>query len=416
MEVGKPSLSGLLSLERILMIPLFQRRYVWGRDEWNQLWEDVASLEGEGDNLPPYFMGPVVLARINRDSKHIPSCQVIDGQQRLLTFSILLCAIRDVASYPEINDEKTAKRIEKYLINSDEEGNPGRYKVHPRYWDSEVFFGLVDGEKIDKRRKIAKAHRHFVNLIKQEGETPEETGEFCCQLLNILRGERLQFVDITLNEEENPYAIFRSLNFSGVDLRAGDLIRNHVFMALPDKIQQQKFDEHHWRKLESFFQEKGNFKDEEFERFFRACLLRKGEYRRKSDTYVAFSEAHPEEDIKRNSTSLTNEYCRLARHWQQIKDDKDAAHCVGELSIGVAYPLVMRILEMCENKDISDSDAAESFRLISGFFLRRHICGKNSRTYDKWFCEMCRSETLGQNPLANLKKFACHSKRRVAGK
>ena len=418
MEVGKTSLSGLLNLERVLMIPLFQRRYVWGREEWQQLWDDVTPLVEEGDNFSPYFMGPVVFASDNRGIEHITVFQVIDGQQRLMTFSILLCALRDVALEvgDEVDGEKMAKRILKYLINSDEDLPPGRYKVHPRYWDSDAFFDLVDRKKIDQRLKIAKAHRFFVDFIKQEGKTDKGTVEFCRQLLNILRSDKLQFASISLEATENPYAIFRSLNFSGVDLRAGDLIRNHVFMALPDKQQQQEFDENHWKPLESNFQGKGKIKDEEFERFFRASLMKEGKYCRKSDTYIAFEKAHSQKDIEQNPSALTDHYRHLAGYWRSIEDGEglestsvqNAVNRVGELSIGVAYPLVMRLLEMHEKGKISNSDVAESFRLISGFFLRRHICGKNSRGYDKWFCEVC--GILGENPLANLRNFLTNQK------
>ena len=62
-------------------------------------------------------------------------------------------------------------------------------------------------------------------------------------------------VSITLSGE-SPYKIFKSLNSTGVDLEQGDLIRNHVFMALP-VADQDTFDDEHWRPLERHFDKDG---------------------------------------------------------------------------------------------------------------------------------------------------------------
>ncbi len=71
----------------IYQVPRFQRDYSWGQDEWEDLWVDIQALFSE-DAEPGHYMGYIVLQ--SADSKHF---DIIDGQQRLTTLSILVLAV-----------------------------------------------------------------------------------------------------------------------------------------------------------------------------------------------------------------------------------------------------------------------------------------------------------------------------------
>ena len=414
MKHGK-TLSTLLGAKTVYAMPLFQRYYSWKEGNRERLWDDIVELTekvkgemGSPQRKPStHFMGAIVIrptewGEINRG-------EVIDGQQRLLTLSILLCALRNSA-YDQGKMDFAKELEERYLIITDE-ARGKVYRLSPRFGDRVAYQSLVSGERKGDSEIFA-ALRYFHSEIEERVRTDED-------FLGMLRKtvlERLEFMQMLLEEGEDPYKIFRALNDTGVDLRAGDLIRNHVFNALRDDKRQEEFDRMHWLPLENQFKSGGNLDNAVFEEFFRSTLLREGKHFRKSDTYGVFAQKHPESCIAENPTALAKEYCRLARYWQWIKDGvgleskdvQDAVNRVGELSIGVAYPLVMRLLEMREAGDISNADTIKACHLISGFFLRRHICGKNSRGYDKWFCEACR--ILDENPLANLKRFLVDQK------
>src|SRR5262245_6698839 len=84
-----------------LEVPLFQRQYVWTREnQWEPLWEDIATkfrdfLEGRKDNTPAHFLGAMVVDQKQTPVTHVEKRQVIDGQQRLTTLQIFLAALRD---------------------------------------------------------------------------------------------------------------------------------------------------------------------------------------------------------------------------------------------------------------------------------------------------------------------------------
>src|SRR5690606_29585283 len=102
-------------------IPLFQRPYVWKREEnWQPLWEDFERLLGSvltGEKLRPHFLGAVVLEQLRNDTGSVQCRQVIDGQQRFTTLQLLLLAARDLCR--SLGNERFAGRFESLVSNSD---------------------------------------------------------------------------------------------------------------------------------------------------------------------------------------------------------------------------------------------------------------------------------------------------------
>src|ERR1700682_5743322 len=124
MEVFKKTVSAVFGGERRYAIPLFQRPYVWGREnQWESLWDDIvdrAELELEQQQLdaPPHFLGAIVVQQRTSWGDELLAHDVIDGQQRLTTFQILFAAFRDIAAS---GDEK---QVTASLISWTRNANP----------------------------------------------------------------------------------------------------------------------------------------------------------------------------------------------------------------------------------------------------------------------------------------------------
>ena len=102
MRPSKQTLFDLFDRQRRYAVPLFQRPYVWNEDEqWAPLWEDIAAKHAEVLSDPratrTHFLGAVVLEQVRTFGRSVDMANVIDGQQRLTTFQVLLAAFRDVA-------------------------------------------------------------------------------------------------------------------------------------------------------------------------------------------------------------------------------------------------------------------------------------------------------------------------------
>ncbi|MDZ7925487.1 MAG: DUF262 domain-containing protein [Marinagarivorans sp.] len=79
------------------VIPLFQRPYSWTKQNWGEFWSDLMDQYEEEDRSS-HFMGAIVTVPVRSTPVGVNKHLVIDGQQRLTTLSILLCAIRDIAT------------------------------------------------------------------------------------------------------------------------------------------------------------------------------------------------------------------------------------------------------------------------------------------------------------------------------
>ena len=284
MKASERTLQQLLHSSDQYVIPVFQRYYTWGTANWEQLMEDAGELLEPGAEDRRHFMGSIVTVPDGHQPGVVPAYQVIDGQQRMTTLSILLCVVRDVATAHGWN-ELASEVEENYLVHRFKKGRE-RYKVFPRMRDRGGYLALVDRAESPAGGQIEAAHRLFVKRVEQVATTEPELRRFFTALVT-----RLDFVAITLGAE-NPYKIFRSLNSTGVDLTEADLIRNHVFMSMPID-EQDEFDDTLWRDLESRFVHDGKLSGRDIEAFLRDSLMRDGTYVGRDGTFEAFERRFP---------------------------------------------------------------------------------------------------------------------------
>ena len=118
----KPFTRSIIELfdgKKRFLIPLYQRQYAWNvHPQLELLWEDIERavhrIASDRASLSPHFMGAIVVAQIKTFGKQVQAFEIIDGQQRLTTFQLLLAALRDVAA---ANSSRYADELQKYLVN-----------------------------------------------------------------------------------------------------------------------------------------------------------------------------------------------------------------------------------------------------------------------------------------------------------
>lgn len=109
MEAKQISLK-FLNASMVLEIPFFQRRYVWSKNNWEELFDTLLDKEQS------QFLGSIILKQLSHAAGETPRSLVIDGQQRLTTLSILLRAIYDTLSLNTMPQDIQAK-IEQNMIS-----------------------------------------------------------------------------------------------------------------------------------------------------------------------------------------------------------------------------------------------------------------------------------------------------------
>ena len=168
MYTNPQSIAEVFEASAQYVIPVFQRHYVWDREtQWEALWEDLlaqARVRLQGQVPKPHFCGAIVVDQKKQQAvNELPRYQVIDGQQRLTTFQVILAAIRDVCAAKGLS--KQHRRIVPYLVNQNfgEQRDPEseQYKLRPTRFDSEFFRNVIsygDREKISQKY-VAKPNR-----------------------------------------------------------------------------------------------------------------------------------------------------------------------------------------------------------------------------------------------------------------
>lgn len=127
MKANAVSLLAIFEKKMRLEVPLFQRQYVWNKDQqWEPLWEDirrkfVECLEGRKD-APVHFLGAMVLDQKQTPTTHVEKRQVIDGQQRLTTLQLFLAALRDFCLEHECTE--LASECDTFTLNKGMMGLP----------------------------------------------------------------------------------------------------------------------------------------------------------------------------------------------------------------------------------------------------------------------------------------------------
>jgi uncharacterized protein with ParB-like and HNH nuclease domain len=220
-------------------VPPFQRDYSWGEDEWDDLWQDILALFEE-DGEPAHYMGYLVLQ--SADNKRF---DIIDGQQRLTTISVMVLAglsyLKDLiqAGLDADNNRRRQEQLQNsYIGYLDPVSLIAQSKLRlNRHNDRFYQTYLVPLEKIPQRglnaseHQLRKAFGWFKDRLRSRlGNQPKSGQEFAAFIDALV--DKLFFTVITVTDELNAFKVFETLNARGVRLSATDLLKNYLFSLI----------------------------------------------------------------------------------------------------------------------------------------------------------------------------------------
>ncbi len=234
--------------EQRFFIPKYQREYVWGWGNWEALFNDLE------DSPKGHFLGSIICVNSQKDALAGSRLELIDGQQRFTTISLLFCALyKTLKAQPEPDDELTVELVNlknRIFLKG---------KKDWRFEPSEQAQNRADFQKILSElfpqqvaqpknlryfgnRRIAKAYVYFVERL--QGKTAEEAQA----LLEKLKAAIL--VKIEVPNHSDAFVLFETINNRGIPLSAIDIIKNNLLAELdkrPDYGIDRAFDE--WKDL-----------------------------------------------------------------------------------------------------------------------------------------------------------------------
>jgi uncharacterized protein with ParB-like and HNH nuclease domain/alkylated DNA nucleotide flippase Atl1 len=382
MQVSESTLKELIEGEKQFQVPLYQRQYSWQAAELGQLWDDVLEQydlvtpdeEGNLDvDASNHFIGSTVLAPSPKiAAAGVTAFTVIDGQQRLTTLLIAMCALRDLAAE---TDRAAIERFnERYLINKYGKGL-NHYRLLPTQIDRPAFFACINADKTPKGNDlVSRAYSFFRAELTQPG--PDGEALDIDRLEGVLR-DRLNFVAITCGRDDNVHRIFESLNDRGVRLTQADLLRNYVFMLLPTRA--EAVYENVWDPMQRLLS------PSQLETLVFADLVIRGNPTvKRPDIYREQQRRlQPLENDENAIEAEVEELARRARLFKRILDPskeedpriRAALTRLQTWAAATTYPILLHLFDLLDRERCSEEELIESVGYIEGFLVRRMLAG-----------------------------------------
>ena len=261
-------------------IPKYQREYTWGQREWNLLFNDVI------ENGKDYFLGSIICVDNSVSAYSDAELEVIDGQQRLTSISILLIVL-----YNKLNKHKNEldedqltdlNNIKRELVVKRDDKNIPRLTPQVQNNNRDDYFSLLcenglllDYEKKNNagNRRIYRAYYYFSNIINKyieeiKSDKPE-TNEVSILFDLVEKFNSAVLVSIEVETHKDAYMLFESLNNRGVPLSAIDLIKN-LLISVSDADGKSEECYAKWKKILSYLGDDYNVQERFFRQFYNA--------------------------------------------------------------------------------------------------------------------------------------------------
>ena len=255
----------LLGSKRQFVIPRFQREYSWDKKNYQEFLEDMLGnliIKDGRISSSQYFLGTMLFIGDFAEGTE-QEIQVVDGQQRLTTITILFSAMSDI--FLTLGEQTLSRQLFAYIMTEDDDGNEVRILKSKTSYPFFSYF-IQDKEKkmspdatTEEEHCIKETYEYFraqlteaklKSMLKRKhgSEIVEALSEI--DVLKALRDQVLNstFISISTTDREQANKIFEILNAKGKRLAYIDLIKNKIFEVL-NKVEPADFAEETWKNI-----------------------------------------------------------------------------------------------------------------------------------------------------------------------
>lgn len=432
MNLGKPHLEDLFNKQIRFRIPVFQRHYVWNeQDQWQPLWDDFINKLNErsnGNKIHPHYTGSIVLFQENTTTSTVSTYSVIDGQQRLTTFQLFISAFREICR-KFVGDESLLNDLDKLLFNDKVYGQTNyesqKHKLEPTKFNNKEFklildhtfkevedllinpilneygYGIKTYRNEAKRRyRMLSAYLFFYEKLESLLQEKKEPLEIIIPKLLLTLKRDFQFVEINLDQNDDPQMIFETMNGRGASLTETDLIRNYIFMrADRSEVDLDSVYEKYWDEFDDsnspFKWHENTSRGRYFETHLQFFIIDYLTLKLLSDIrydqvfyqykfFIVNKSSFPtvEEELKElnrysiifKKITAPNNETPLGRFSVRLKD----------MDITTIYPLLLAIEG---DNEISIPEKTGMYIALDSYVTRRFLCGYTTKNYNNVFLD-----------------------------
>lgn len=372
-----------------LLIPLWQRHYSWDSPEWQELWTDIKRVRDQ--ELAGHFLGSVVLKTLTWTGAPSEAKRywVVDGQQRVTTLTVLVCAIRDrIAQLAEAEDDRerlVSDYTSQLLLNANlQEGHKDRLVLQERDRAGlgPIVQGVWDGST---GLLVERAYAYFKTQVSAMDR------DDLLALLALVR-TRLSAVWVTLEDGDNAHRVFQTLNAGGKQLRQADLVRNYFFLLLGEEG--DEFYAGHWRQIEA------DLADRDLEDYLVAWTISQGHSGGRDSLFRQFhKDLLPHEDSVQDVLNYGHTLTATARYFRWIRHPLDSNLSKGlkrtmlDLRNWTTLPaegLMLWLLRKYDRGVLTADQLQQGFEIILSFMARRQLAGYEPNLHKSIFVQTAR--------------------------
>lgn len=419
-----------------LLIPRFQRDYTWENEHTKEFIEDLISNLKQTNStsheqpITDYFFGTILVTGNINGSNGV--LEVIDGQQRITTATILLSTIgKLLKSY---NEEKLAKLIWEYIIKTTDDEEKITLLQNDTTDDffkenvQDLNISLEEVIKIqntpDEETQCILNAVKFFNLYLSEnniknnlkyllGESNGLTNDNYVTSLKKIRDLLLksQVVCVSTTDKDSANLIFEILNSKGKKLEPIDLIKNEIFKHLTT-TQPKDYATGKWKKIKFQLSERERI---EFSTFYRHFWLSKYKKVNNLDLYDQFLEKVKKEKYdefltqlvsnaeiykKISSPNLTNDF----KNKKQFIYIVESLTTLNNFKIRQCRVALLAIFRKKEENNITSGDLYKIISFLAKFhFIYSALCSKRANTLESKYATFAVNLTNSQSPQESRK-------------
>lgn len=205
-------------------VPEYQRLYSWDEKQWEDFWRDLNAIQED----ETHFLGSIVVIKHSGSYDELDKLDLVDGQQRLTTISLLLCALRDYYREETSRDDLADKIDDNYLYAHDVVNTPYQNLTLSKT-DNDQYRSILKGEHPEAEgSRLLEAYEFFAERIHGLDDADIE------RVMKRLLGA-MTLVVIDTENPESAFRLFETLNNRGMELSAVDLMKNSLLQEAMER-------------------------------------------------------------------------------------------------------------------------------------------------------------------------------------
>ncbi|OAS21365.1 hypothetical protein A8708_31350 [Paenibacillus oryzisoli] len=386
-EANEMSVMRLFSVgNEQFIVPVYQRRYLWGKDQWMDLWNDIQNIEVGED----HFLGSIVVINPQHNIE-INQFEVVDGQQRLTTLSLLIAALRDSLIQHGGEQELSIGEALHGYMHCSTMFNKNLPKLIPGKLDRDDFATIIDRKIRDLiNSNMYSAYQFFKAQFSEQNDLVE--------IAKTIIGS-LKVVLIQVMSHKDAFRLFETLNDRGLSLSAADLIKNYI-LSKAARTSEDELDAivETWDEIVELVGQLDHL------RFFRQVLLSKAEgvfsFNKLYDRYKTLvdntnSIVELVDELKEYAV-VYSQICTATTKYPSVNEKLKAINAIGAAT---SYTLLLKLLK---NK-VDDQQVVTVLNLIETFALRRAICSWSTNNLDPIFNQLAINTPVDESCVEYVK-------------